>query len=436
MIKRLLKSAACVAASAWVAGAAYANGDSGVTISGTAEGGIINYNYQKEDLGNLIFSSDENSDTNWEVRASARLYGLLIGTSDEFSFSSGTPSVGDHDGVDADFFTDVNFNTQITLDNGLTFGGSVDLEALADDDQDDNDIAIDEAFIFVRGSFGSIVIGAQDSAGYDMHVSAPNLLDNTITGYDEGFAYLFGQTGVNELEGDVFRHTLGTTRVENESFNEGVGITYFTPRFAGFQLGVSYARDGDHRDDRDDCEINVCNFFSVGANYAQDYGAYQVAVSARYDQADAPSNASSYYSDVQDPTTFGFGGQIGFGGFVIGGSWAETQEVYGWEGESYDVGASYSTAPWTFSATYFHGESGYSDTTGSGMYTSSYADNAENDAVQLSLSYELAQGVKLNAYGMYVDYEDTYNSQTGTSSSSSSAGMEGFVIGTGIALGF
>lgn len=436
MIKRLLKSAACVAASAWVAGAAYANGDSGVAITGAAEGGIINYDYQKEDLPLLIFSSDKDSDANWEVRASARLYGLLTGTSDDFSSSSGSLSVGDHDGVDADFFADIDIRPEITLDNGLKIGADLNLEALADDDEEDDDISIDEAFLFVKGSFGEILIGAQDSAGYDMSVTAPNLLDNTITGYDEGFAYLFGQTGVNELEGDVFRHSLGTTRVENETFNEGVGIKYFTPRFAGFQLGVSYAREGDHRDDRDDCEINVCNFFSIGANYAQDYGAYQVAVSARYDQADAPSNASSYYSDIQDPTTLGFGGQIGFGGFVIGGSWAETQEVYGWEGESYDVGASYSTAPWTFSATYFHGESGYRDTSGSGMYTSSYANEAENDAVQLSLSYELAKGVKLNAYGMYVDYEDSYSSQTGTSSSSGSVGTEGFVIGTGIGLSF
>ena len=113
----------------------------------------------------------------------------------------------------------------------------------------------------------------------------------------------------------------------------------------------------------------------------------------------------------QDPTVLGFGANVGFGGFTIGGSWAEQNDAGQLDGTAYDIGAKYSTGPWSFSLTYFHGEN----------------TQGEQDTFGAGINYQLAKGVRLNGFGAYVDYQ----AEPGTTSDA-----DGFVIGTGIGLSF
>lgn len=360
----------------------------------------------------------------------------------------------DFDGVDIDHGGEFYFQPSITLDNGIKIGADIALEGFANDSVRGEDIDIDEAVMFISGSFGTIRLGSENSAGYNMHIGAPNVFEDSsafsdaleneervlrgeTTEQTEYSAFIFEQTAVSrEFEGNLYRHVLGTTQVETEGHNDPIRISYFTPRFAGFQVGASYARDGERDEGRGDCNFRTCDYFDIGANYVNSFDGIDLAASARWGTASAPDSNDYYYSSERsDPEVFGFGLRLGYAGFQIGGSWAEVNESSfsdeSLEGQSYDIGVSYATGPWTFSATYFHGEQDYGfGTSGS---SSSFANDVESDQFTLGVDYKLAKGIRLNGFGSYVDYS---NDSSSGESSTSTFGTDGFVIGTGIGLSF
>jgi len=126
---------------------------------------------------------------------------------------------------------EVWFVGETTLDNGIKIGVNIQMEAYTSADQ------IDEHYVYVQGGFGRLVVGAENSAPYIMHYSAPS-----PTG---------GQFGADSPNMFPFRappsnRTGGTVRTFMQLTSDANKITYYTPRFApGFQFGVSYTPDDD-----------------------------------------------------------------------------------------------------------------------------------------------------------------------------------------------
>ena len=82
----------------------------------------------------------------------------------------------DHDTIDYNetgLFSDgeVQFRGETALDNGITVGVIVELEAFSGGDQ------IDENYAFVKGDFGRLVLGSENSAPYQTFwsVTAPGV---------------------------------------------------------------------------------------------------------------------------------------------------------------------------------------------------------------------------------------------------------------------
>src|SRR5512144_962208 len=127
---------------------------------------------------------------------------------------------------------------QTTLDSGLTIGINVQIEANTSSDQ------IDESYLFVQSpTMGQVIVGDENNAGYLLHVTAP---DGGIS-LDSGDLLLSrmfetgtiptaqgGTTGTPTLD-----TPLGTTNLRLFD-NDSGKFTYITPRFAGFQAGISY----------------------------------------------------------------------------------------------------------------------------------------------------------------------------------------------------
>jgi outer membrane protein OmpU len=257
----------------------------------------------------------------------------------------------------------------------------------------------------IKGAFGEVLLGSENSAGYKMTYAAP---DVTLLNVNSGSLTLFAPFSGGSRGSDVFRRTLGTTYLENEGNNDSQRFTYFTPRFQGLQLGVSYARDGlqDTNVQTDEDNGDIANIFDVGANYVQSFGDFDVAVSGRWGTAETAGRA--------DPGIWSAGLNLGYAGFKIGGSYAEQNDAGLLNGESYDAGISYETGPWGFSATWFHGQNkGNGD--GDGMFALNPANgkisvgtvaergDEEIDQYLLGVKYVLAKGVVLNGFGAYVD---------------------------------
>lgn len=354
----------------------------------------------------------------WDVRVGGYYNAMFA-----YASTDGTAVTGqDYDGFDVSTNAEIHFLPSITLDNGIKIGANIQLEGETSGDQ------IDESFVFIDGSFGRVLIGSENSAGYLMHYAAPNAAIIALNSPSTGDYIAWTANGAGAVD-SVFRGTLGTTYLEVSRNNDAKRLTYFTPRFAGFQLGVSYAHDP-VQDNFGPTDKNgpgvTADIFDIGLNYVQSFGDFNVAASARWGTGDqAPIAATSRPGG--SPTVLGFGLNLGYAGFTIGGSWAESNDTDGgWnDGTAYDAGVSYATGPWTFSFTYFHGEN--SNYTGAAVPAGVvFAGVDEQDTFGLGIDYKLAKGVRLNGFAAYVDLDAGAPAQD----------ADGWVIGTGIGLSF
>jgi hypothetical protein len=356
---------------------------------------------------------------------------------------------GEFDGIDQKSEAEIHFLPSITLDNGLQIGADVQLEASGDPD------TIDESYLFIDGEFGRVLLGSADSAGYLMHYGAP---DVTFLNVNSGSMTLFvpfsgtvsgalddtGTIADLQVGDDVFRGTLGSTYLENRGNSDAQRFTYFTPRFAGLQLGVSYARDGLEDNmaqlNLDDDPLN--NIVDVGANYVNTFGALDVVVSGRWGIA-SDSRSGVPGTDIGDhPQVWATGLNLGYAGVTIGGSFGEQNNAGVQDGRAWDAGISYTTGTWGVSFTYFNGENvdDEADTDGDGAVgpTDAVLVGGNDEQLKqylLGVSYTLAEGVALNAFGAYVDFDEE-TGDFGGPNVSNGDDVDAWVVGTGIKISF
>jgi hypothetical protein len=257
-----------------------------------------------------------------------------------------THAATDFDGFDIFTNAEIWFKPSLTLDNGIKIGVDVQLEAGSNTNGDQ----IDEAYMTISGDFGKFIIGSENSVGYKMTVAAPDVShifaqSSSLTGFVPYSGTIAG-VGVG---GDVFRGTLGTTYIENRRINDSSRISYFSPRFSGLQLGVSYARDGGQVNGAVNNNAVTTDYVDIAANYRGTFGGVDLNASARYGTASAPAGAT-------DPEIWGAGLSVGMNGFTFGGSYTEQDGTALQDGRAYDVGVSYANGPMSYSLTYFNGE--------------------------------------------------------------------------------
>src|SRR5690606_18114063 len=101
----------------------------------------------------------------WEVRVGGYMESYAAYASSSVDSIAGEG----FDGIDAKNESQIQFIPSITLDNGIKIGATVELEGLTDGDQ------IDESYLFIDGSFGRVLIGDENSAGYLMTYGAPDV---------------------------------------------------------------------------------------------------------------------------------------------------------------------------------------------------------------------------------------------------------------------
>jgi len=143
----------------------------------------------------------------------------------------GIPTTTELGTTDQFWEAEVWFVGETTLDNGIKVGVNIQLEAYTSADQ------VDEHYIYVQGGFGRLVVGAENSAAYIMHYSAPSPTGGQF-GADSPNLVPFRGGPANRV-GNTVRTFMQLTSDANK-------ITYYTPRFApGFQFGISYTPDDD-----------------------------------------------------------------------------------------------------------------------------------------------------------------------------------------------
>ncbi|RKT34793.1 putative porin [Roseovarius halotolerans] len=315
----------------------------------------------------------------------------------------------DFDGMGIVGDGEIIFTPSVTLDNGLTFGLNVQMEAQNGGGGVDG---IDESYITISSdSFGRIELGGENSAGYKSMVGAPGVGSFAIMSASvSGFAPI----------AHAFRQAAGSPWTEVGGNNDVQRVSYFTPSFNGLTVGVSYApannTNASNAGAFDRNAVALTDIFDIGVRYSQSFGSTDVTIGARW------GTGNSNIVGVSDPETWGIGAQVGFGAFTVGGHYAENDNgAVGGVGdqEGWSLGATYDLdGPWSIGLTGFQGKIDF----GAGFQDQEY------NAYKLAGSRELGAGVSWDIWAVYAENQDLGGVLN--------ADIDATIVGTSINLSF
>jgi hypothetical protein len=333
---------------------------------------------------------------------------------------------------------EINVSGSTTLDNGITAGFSANIEGNADGDSANGSNALDERFVFFRGSFGQIRVGQNESARQEMTNFAPS--GNYNFGVNSPF-FIFGNPG----------NAAGIYNVR--TYNDGLGnednlkLIYFSPTFNGFRIGASYSpgdgNNGQYGGNAGDAVGGFQNNASLAAEFSNNFGDFGLRLMAGwegyvlencnvtdtmdtmvmgedmtydYTVTGSPDVAGTvtvpgqvtkvtktFYVQTcnNNPDSLQFGGTISFGEWSIGGGWLESEQVMlnaagaGRERTDWDIGVAWWSGPFGIGLQYGSAELDMVDDT-----------TDEFNIYELNATYVLGPGIDVGATIRRGDYDD------------------------------
>jgi predicted porin len=239
------------------------------------------------------------------------------------------PGAFDYDGFDIKQDAEIHFLGSTKLDNGITVGIVVELEAAGihsssySGAQTTSDL-IDEEFLFLTGSFGRLEIGATNNAAYKMAYRHDSASGSLAT--NEGTIPRWIRVPANFVNADNTNPLIANDRDQ---------ITYYTPRWEGFQVGLSYipaANEGQFIVAQPNRaggagsaagNATLLDGFAAGVNYDRKFGDFGVRLSVTgetYSGREGTADGSAHNLSA--------GAIVTYGGFSAGVSWL-TQDSRG-----------------------------------------------------------------------------------------------------------
>jgi len=323
---------------------------------------------------------------------------------------------------------EIRFHGETTLDNGLTVGARIELEAFDSNDQ------FDQAYAFISGGFGEVRLGDTLEALSQMCYLAPQA--GNLFGADSP-NFNFANAGV-----------LGYSSTNGTCYGmagQSSSIIYFSPNFGGFSFAASYAPETSDSfgggvanlgaatvqtvggvvvttgspstefDNNGDIE----HMFSLAASFVQDFNGFSLAVGggATFGEGEITNTSAEDYNAYLN---------VGFGGWTVGGALEIREDIGGVSGNDNWVGAvgtTYNWDAWTVGLTWSHGE----------YEVASTSDDDKYDIIQFTGAYALGPGINLEGMIGYADYNDDGNDNVGGTADGDYDAIE---IGTGIHIGF
>ena len=340
----------------------------------------------------------------------------------------------------------LNVNGSTVLDNGMKVGVVFLFRAGGNSNTDHNGDPLDRSYVYLEGRLGKLMVGTVDQAPKILQVTAP---DAAGLSEDAGNGIVSGRWVVSpNMNGRSDFYYLDTTKINTGDASEK--IVYYTPKFAGFTLGVGFApgTSSSGWSDTGNRDMGTANeTYSVGLGYDNTFSGdvrLRAALGWQF---------SNQFNGVLSPGKGGFahggalggaisgttdeyndyngGIQVSFSGFTIGGGirYRDINDSGAWkdvEQLAWSVGVQYAfdkkVVPLTLSLNYYDVESelkGY--TAGS----SKKKDRVHN--ANLSAKYELGTGVNWISSVGWIDFD---------SNDDSVKENEGVVVMTGLGLAF
>ena len=204
--------------------------------------------------------------------------------------NTSTRDVGIHNDAE------IIFKGKGKTNNGLEVGFQVQLEAEGSGESDH----IDENYIYVKGDFGKVEIGAENNAPYKQQVAAPKIFGWKT--YDNNFktwskASNFDKPLMDGVDSDALK------------------INYYTPKMNGWQLAASYTPDAS--DTSGDTSLysdsGSGTATAFGIKYSGKVGDMKVKASYGVNELDEDAGVST-----KEDTAFGL--SVSSGNITVGGT--------------------------------------------------------------------------------------------------------------------
>ncbi len=336
------------------------------------------------------------------------------------------------DGVFAD--GNIIFKGQTTLDNGITVGARFDLYA-----ENKSGNQWKRAYAFFQGGFGELRLGASDGALQTLCVTP-------VGGTANFGAFSQNQVINNAFSGFSAGVCNGVASFRGAHGDRAQGLTYLTPNFGGFQLGLSWKPSAD----RKGADDGVADFHSgmpkktdgeqrnvidVALNYTRDFNGWGIAWSGA--ASIAASEGGSRYPSKNKSQQYQTGLNLTFGNLSVGGAF-EYYKNFALSQSAADIandlsgttggqdawvaggGIAYNIDAWTVGLQYSHAK--YEGLTVAGK-------DRNINTVALTGKYDMGPGISL-------DGTLQYNWANGDKGDQAHGGYDSFGIGLGTSFTF
>lgn len=298
---------------------------------------------------------------------------VSVGGFTSFQAAAFNSSDSDESGRDFQAESEIVIRADATADNGLQYGAYIELRASSNDSGN-----TDEANLYLAGAFGRVELGDQDGAS-DMAIFAPTVGIGQINGsYDDFIPTDARASDMNDRDAHNFIlvDTYDSTK-----------ITYYTPKIAGFQAGISYVPEfqaGETVQFLEDVTFSS-DTVEMGLTYEGELAGLQVKAGGVYIIGDA--------NGLENINEWSLGTQVAYKGFTFGGSYSVNGESMQNENlandsvTSWTIGATYEQGPWGVGLSYVGVDF---DENGNSFYGTT---GGEYKAAVLGGTYKLAPGL-------------------------------------------
>lgn len=295
-----------------------------------------------------------------------------------------------------------------TLSNGIRVGQRLDWDALSATTGASSQIR--RNWSFVSGGFGEFRLGSSDAVSQVMWVGAPDAFTGPSS-VNDGKMY---DNIVRATKSDTSDSPFTTNiRLYDRSANK---ITYITPRFEGFQLGLNYTPESAQNTNGTLASNGSYRYgYAAALNYTQTLAGVAVQAYGTYLAWDKPSDFNYTIGQTgtvkpKSPYVYGAGLNLGYMGFNLGGSWANYNDGvnvqrgntgiasvflnnYTVDGNAYEYGIGYTFGPAVVSLNGFYGENEAALINATTGVRSVMTGKEKRTAYALNANYTLAPGV-------------------------------------------
>jgi len=283
---------------------------------------------------------------------------------------------------------EIAFTAETKLDNGLKVGAVAEIMVGTFAKRQG---WLDDVYAYAESKYGKVELGATDNAAKKLHNGAPNVgvldADKIVSWLGLAGNGYWGGVGV----------ALDSTAIDIDS--NARKISYFSPKFYGFQVGASYIPGAGIVRAFDASRNGALAPSTVERNGAAFTGAYVVSADYEGKFSSVTVSADVAYGNFKTRggkgEQYSFGADVGFSGFTIGAGYTFFDENrHGVKNtKAFEFGAAYENGPYAVSANYFIAKDGKVDGEKMGKF----------QKYEVSGKYKLGAGVDAFATFAYLD---------------------------------